>query len=137
MTSIIILNVFVLDKTYHLVLRDSALVYPENARSVHPRVHFFKIYFFVNFFVSFYLPFCFIYSSVLKSDLFKKESFDWNETMSKYIQINSLSTVQVQLPVWRLTALRESDSFTDAFLWKLLGFWFLPTFWTYHLFFQQ
>ena len=41
----IILQIFVFDKTYHLVLRDSALVYPEISPSVHPRVHFFKVYF--------------------------------------------------------------------------------------------
>ena len=46
----IILRVFVFDKTYHLVLRDSALVHPESASSVHPKVHFFKLYFFVSYF---------------------------------------------------------------------------------------
>ena len=37
---------FFSDKTYHLVLRDSALVHPESA----PSVHFFKVYFFVSCF---------------------------------------------------------------------------------------
>ena len=46
----IILQVFVFDKTYHLVLRDFALVHPESASSVHPKVHFFKLYFFVSYF---------------------------------------------------------------------------------------
>ena len=46
----IILQVFVFDKTYHLVLKDSVLVHPESAPSVHSRVHFFKIYFFVSYF---------------------------------------------------------------------------------------
>ena len=46
----IILRVFASDKTYHLVLRDSALVHPESASSVHPKVHFFKLYFFVSYF---------------------------------------------------------------------------------------
>ena len=46
----IILQIFVFDKTYHLVLRDSALVHPESAPSVHPRVHFFKVYYFVSSF---------------------------------------------------------------------------------------
>ena len=40
----IILQAFIFDKTYHLVLRDSALVHPESAPSMHPRVHFFKVY---------------------------------------------------------------------------------------------
>ena len=48
--SMIILQVFFFDKIYHLVLRDSALVHPESAPSVHPRVHFFKVYFFVSCF---------------------------------------------------------------------------------------
>ena len=46
----IILQIFVLDKTYHLVLRDSALLHPESAPLVHPRVHFFKVYFFMSWF---------------------------------------------------------------------------------------
>ena len=46
----IILEVFVFDKTYHLVLRDSALVHPEIALSVYPRMPFFKVYFFVSCF---------------------------------------------------------------------------------------
>ena len=41
-------EVFVFDKTYHLVLRDYALVHPESAPSIHPRVHFFKVYYFVS-----------------------------------------------------------------------------------------
>ena len=48
-TSVIILQIFVFDKTYHLVVRDSALMHPESAPSVHSRVHFFKVYFFVRF----------------------------------------------------------------------------------------
>ena len=44
------LQVFVFDKTCHLFLRNSALVHPESASSVHPRVHFFKVYFFVSCF---------------------------------------------------------------------------------------
>ena len=46
----IILQVFVFDKTYHLVLKDSTLVNPESAPSLHSRVHFFKVYFFVSCF---------------------------------------------------------------------------------------
>ena len=46
----ITLQVFVFDKTYHLVLRDSALVHTENAPSVDSRVHFFKAYFFMSCF---------------------------------------------------------------------------------------
>ena len=49
-TSVIILQIFVFGKTYHLVIRDSALTHPENAPSVHSRVHFFKVYFFVSCF---------------------------------------------------------------------------------------
>ena len=49
-TSMVILQVFVFDKTYHLVLKDSALIHPESAPSVHSRVHFFKIYSFVSCF---------------------------------------------------------------------------------------
>ena len=36
----IILQVFVFDKTYHLVLRDSVLLHPKSAPSVHPTVKF-------------------------------------------------------------------------------------------------
>ena len=46
----IILQVFVFVKTYHLFLRGSDLVHPESAHSMHPRVHFFKVYFFVSCF---------------------------------------------------------------------------------------
>ena len=46
----IILQVFVVDKTYNLILKDSTLVHPESAPSVHSRVHFFKVYFFVSCF---------------------------------------------------------------------------------------
>ena len=49
-TSVITLQVFVFDKTYHLVLRDSALVHTESAPSVDSRVHFFKAYFFMSCF---------------------------------------------------------------------------------------
>ena len=48
----IILQIFVLDKPCQLVLRDSALVHPESAHSVHPRVHFFKVYSFVTLFLT-------------------------------------------------------------------------------------
>ena len=48
----IILQIFVFDKTYHLVLRDCALVHPESAPSVHPRLHFFKVYSFVSCFLT-------------------------------------------------------------------------------------
>ena len=41
---------FVFDKTYHSVLRDSALVHPESALSVPLMVYFFKGYFFVSCF---------------------------------------------------------------------------------------
>ena len=44
----IILQVFVFDKTYHLVLRDSVLVHLESA--LHPWVYFFKVYSFVSCF---------------------------------------------------------------------------------------
>ena len=46
----IILQVFVFDKTYHLVLRDSILVHPESVPSVHPWAYFFKVYSFVSYF---------------------------------------------------------------------------------------
>ena len=46
----IILQVFIFNETCHLFLRDSVLVHPESAPSVHPRVHFFKVYSFVSFF---------------------------------------------------------------------------------------
>ena len=46
----IILQVFVFDKTYHLVLKDSTLVHSESAPSVHSRVHFLKVYVFVSCF---------------------------------------------------------------------------------------
>ena len=48
----IILQIFVFDKTHHPVLRDSALVHPESAPSVHPRVHFLKVYIFVSCFLT-------------------------------------------------------------------------------------
>ena len=41
---------FVFDKTYHLVLRDTALLQPESASSVYSRVHCFKVCFFVGCF---------------------------------------------------------------------------------------
>ena len=44
------LQVFVFDKAYHLVLRYSVLVHLESVQSVHPRVHFFLVYFFVSCF---------------------------------------------------------------------------------------
>ena len=47
-----ILQIFVFDKIYRLVLRESTLVHPESAPSVHPRVHFFKVCSFVSCFVS-------------------------------------------------------------------------------------
>ena len=46
----IILQVFVFDKTYHLVLKDSALVHPESVPSVHPSVNLFNVYFSVSCF---------------------------------------------------------------------------------------
>ena len=46
----IILQVFVSDKTSYLVLRRSTLVHPRSSPSVHTRVHFFKVQFFVNCF---------------------------------------------------------------------------------------
>ena len=46
----IIMQAFVFNKTYHLVLRDSALVHPERAPSVHPKVYLFAVYFFVTCF---------------------------------------------------------------------------------------
>ena len=49
-TSVIILQVFVFHKAYHLVLRDSALVHLESATSVHTTAHFLKVYFFVSCF---------------------------------------------------------------------------------------
>ena len=49
-TSIIILQVFIFDKTYQLVERDSALVHPESAPLVHPRVRSFKVYSFMSCF---------------------------------------------------------------------------------------
>ena len=50
-TSMIILH-FDVDKTYHLVLRDSTLEHPEIAPSVHLSVHFFKVSFFVCCFLT-------------------------------------------------------------------------------------
>ena len=47
-----ILQIFVFDKTYYLVLRDSALGHPESAPSMHPMVHVFKIYSFVSCFLT-------------------------------------------------------------------------------------
>ena len=44
----IILEVFVFYKTYHLVLWDSTLVHRESGPSMHPRVSFFKVYSFVS-----------------------------------------------------------------------------------------
>ena len=44
----IILHVFVFEKTYFPVLWDSALVYPESAPSLYSRMHFFKQYSFVS-----------------------------------------------------------------------------------------
>ena len=41
---------FVFDKIYHMVLKDSALVHPESAPSIHPRMPFFKVYSFVSYF---------------------------------------------------------------------------------------
>ena len=46
----IILQAFVFDKTYHLVLRDSVLVHPESKPSVHLMVHFLEVYSFVSCF---------------------------------------------------------------------------------------
>ena len=68
--SVIILQVFVFDKTYHLVLRHYALVHPESAPSVHPRAHFFKVYFFVNFF-----PIMLLYSTKLKYGPMKLKAY--------------------------------------------------------------
>ena len=51
-TSMIMLQVFVFDKTYHLVLKDSALMHPESAPAVHSRAHFFKVYSFVSCFLT-------------------------------------------------------------------------------------
>ena len=48
----IILQVFIFDKTYHLVLRDYALVHRKSAFSRQPRMHFFKLYFFVSCFLT-------------------------------------------------------------------------------------
>ena len=47
----IILQVFVFDKTHHLILRDSTLVHSESAPSVYRRLHFFKVYSFVSCFL--------------------------------------------------------------------------------------
>ena len=44
------LQIFVFDKTYHLILKDSTFVHPERAPSVHSGVHFFKVYSFVSCF---------------------------------------------------------------------------------------
>ena len=46
----IIAQVFVFNKTYHLVLANSVLLHPERASSIRPRVHFFKAYSFVRCF---------------------------------------------------------------------------------------
>ena len=51
----IILQVLIFYKTYHLGLRDSALVHPEIALSVDPTVHFFKVYSFLTYFLK--MPF--------------------------------------------------------------------------------
>ena len=49
---VIILQVFVFDKTYLLVPRDSALMHPESSPSVHTRMHCLKVYFFVSCFLT-------------------------------------------------------------------------------------
>ena len=46
----IILQVFVFYKTYHLVLTDSALLHHESASSVRPSMHVFKVYSFARCF---------------------------------------------------------------------------------------
>ena len=46
----IVQQFFFFDKTYHLVLKNSIYLQPESAPSVHPKVHFFKVYFFVSCF---------------------------------------------------------------------------------------
>ena len=43
---------FVFEKAYHVVLKDSVLVHPKSAPSVHPRMHFFKVYSFVSCFLT-------------------------------------------------------------------------------------
>ena len=48
----IILEIFVFDKTDHLVLRDSALVQRESTPSAHPRLNFLKLYFLVSCFLT-------------------------------------------------------------------------------------
>ena len=49
-TSVIVLQVFVFDKTYFLFLMDSDLVRPESTPSVHSRVHYFEVHYLMSCF---------------------------------------------------------------------------------------
>ena len=79
-----ILKDFVSDKIYHLVLRDSALVHPESAPLLHPRVHLFKVYFFVTCF-----PTMSLNRTKLKYETMKPKAYEKNiwmiELGAKYL----------------------------------------------------
>ena len=67
----IILQILVFDKPYHLVLRESALVHPESAPSVHPKVHFLKKYFLVSCFLT--IP---LNRTILKYGTMKQKAYE-------------------------------------------------------------
>ena len=75
---------FVLNKTYHLALRDSALLHPESAPLVHGMVHFFKVYLFVSCF-----PIMSIHRTKLKYGIVKVKAYEKSKWMielsTKYI----------------------------------------------------
>ena len=73
----IILQIFVFDKTYHLVLRDSALVHPESAPLAHPRAHFFKVYSFASCFLTVPLNRTKLKYGAYEKDLWKMYMNDW------------------------------------------------------------
>ena len=70
----IILQIFVFDKTSHLVLRDSTFVHTESAPSACPTMDFFKVYSFVSCFLT--VP---LYRTKLKDDAMKLKTYvnDW------------------------------------------------------------
>ena len=68
------------------------------------------------------------YYSVLRSILFKKRSFDWNETMGKYIQISVFTGKRLWWRPFKYSCcyeglkLYQKSFITDAFLWNLWVF---------------
>ena len=79
----IILQVFMFYKTYHLVLRDSALEQPQSAPSVHPRVHIYRVYSFMNCFPT--MP---LNRTKLKYETMKLKTYE------KFIWMSEVSLVQ-------------------------------------------